>query len=135
MMRCVAPLTLAFALMTSSAQADEAPSAPTDEDPLPAVLPWVIGGFGAAAILAGGALLIAGHVEKGNATDTCAPYCHPDVQDSIRTKWIAGGLSMTGGVIVTAAAAMTYAILNSPDSKVDVAVSSRGVAVSWQLRF
>jgi hypothetical protein len=136
-------MALVFCCWQTPALAEEAPAPEPNADvaadsaPEPNLLPWIIGGVGGAAIIAGGVLAIVGGVERSNADSECAPYCHPDVSESIRTKWIAGGLAASGGVLLIAVAAMTSALTRPDHEQLPVAliVTDEGAFASLQFRF
>ena len=125
-------LPVAFMLASSPAYADEEPATPAEQEPS-MVAPWIIGGIGGAALITGGALALAGVVERSRAEDECAPLCSSDVEESIRTKYIAGGIVATAGVVLVTLGAMTYALLET--APVDVAISPDGAYLTLRARF
>jgi hypothetical protein len=144
MSRCavIVSAALASCLASTPAVAQDAPpptvAAQADESGASdALVPLIIGGVGAAAVLAGVAVVVAGSVERSSALDECAPYCNPDVADSVRTKWIAGGLTATGGTLLISLAAMTWALMQHNDDEpvVSAVVTADGAAASLTLHF
>jgi hypothetical protein len=60
-------------------------------------LAYVLVGIGALGLASGGALALAGFVDKANLQNSCAPACHPDSVDTIRTLWTVGAVSAATG--------------------------------------
>lgn len=58
----------------------------------------IVGGVGAGALLVGGGLAIAGHLQVGDLRDDCAPDCAESDVDAVRALWIAGGVVAGVGV-------------------------------------
>ncbi|HZO16688.1 MAG TPA: hypothetical protein VFB62_25605 [Polyangiaceae bacterium] len=80
-----------------------------DDDPL-RFMPFVLGGFGLAAVTAGIALDVVGTNELDELRDSCAPNCNPSDVDSTRNKIIAGDTLLAVGIAAVGAAAIWLVI-------------------------
>jgi hypothetical protein len=79
---------------------------------------YVFGGVGVLGLAAGGALTIAGFVEKANLETACSPLCPPGSVDTIRTTWLAGGISAAAGAASIAVGAVLWFRPRAPAAKV-----------------
>jgi hypothetical protein len=104
----------------------------------PPAYPFAIGGVGLGLALLGGALGIAGHVEKdalgdpsdGTLDDGCAPQCDPSDVERIRAEWIAGGVIAGVGVLTLGTA--TILLITADPIVVEGNVSTRDVSVTMR---
>ncbi len=78
-----------------------------------------IGAVGVAALLVGGGLGLAGHLQVSELRDTCAPDCARADVDAVRSEWIAGGV--TAGVGVGALVVALAMVLGDDDDAVEAA--------------
>ncbi len=105
------------------------PLVPAPVDSPSRVPSYVIGGGGAAALLAGGVLSLLGHLERNRLETACAPNCDHAEVDAVRRTWLVGGaLSIVG------AAALVVAVVVWPARR-DRSSSLRLDARSLEMSF
>lgn len=84
-----------------------------------------LGGVGLLGLGVGGALGIAGHLERSRLRDECAPYCAEADVNAVRTLWIAGGVA--AGVGAVALGVAVAILVSRPDEPAPAEASIRPV--------
>jgi hypothetical protein len=96
-----------------------APATPEDAAPSkgwsPPIVSWVLGGVGLVAIGVGAFLDVSGKSKEHDLKTTCAPNCAQSDVDAMRSRVLAGDITLGVG-IAAAAAAVTIAILSLPSN-------------------
>jgi hypothetical protein len=91
-------------LEPSGAPHEEAPSG---NRPIPLVA-MVLGGVGAAALVATGVFWAWGRVDYGNLQGSCSPTCNPSDVSGVRTKLVVGDVALGVGVVSLGVAAWLF---------------------------
>ncbi len=86
----------------------EAPAVTGAESAPSRALAYVFVGVGAVGLTAGGALAIAGLVDKANLQGSCAPNCSPASVDTLRTMWTVGGVAAAAGAVSAGVGAVLW---------------------------
>jgi hypothetical protein len=104
---------------------------PLAAPPRPSHTPsYVVGGIGAAALVAAGALTLKGHLDRSALRSSCYPYCSEDDVQPIRTEWItAAALAGFGAV----AAVVAVVLWTAGERSVALSASPRGAALLWTM--
>jgi hypothetical protein len=110
------------------------PPLPPPERAMPPLVSYVLGGVGAASLVAAGALALKGHLDAGSLRSSCAPKCTPssvdDVSHLYNAGWITGGL----GLGALAAALVVWHPWNpnkTPTTALALSVQAGGAWVGW----
>ncbi len=96
--------------------------------------PMVLGGVGVGALLAAGALSLAGHLDVSDMRSDsggCAPRCPEDRVDQVRAMWIAGGVlaGLGGAALVGAGAWLGVALTSEGTTRVAITPLGSGAGL------
>jgi len=111
--------------------------APEKRAPPPAAPPrashtasYAVGGIGAAALVAAGALTLKGHLDRSALRSRCYPYCSEDDVQPIRTEWITAAVLAGVGAVAIGVAVVLW---TAGERSVALSASPRGAALLWTM--
>ncbi len=121
-------------VLTLRATAPPPPRALPTPEPSSATPSYVLGGIGAAALLAAGILGVVGHVNRSSLHSSCAPTCDPSRVDAIRTLWwTAAGIGAAGVVAVGIGVVLWPRARSSSAASPTLTIGPRSIALGWDL--
>jgi hypothetical protein len=90
----------------------------------PAVLPFVLGGIGAASLIVGGVLDGVTWSDLSQERNSCGPSCPLSDKASFETRFAVGDSLLLGGVLLVAAGTTTFLLARSRGASSSAALSS-----------